>query len=125
MDKIIKVITSREDYDVRDSAEYALSVEQVIDILTYLPKDAKMVFCNDNGYTFAPIRRSTFVTEYVETKEEEEERLRKEQEEEERTHWVCPNCNCMDNIVIGINGGYHCLECGAKFKKVIIKVDNE
>lgn len=125
MDKIIKVITKREDHDIRDSAESALSVEEVIEILKYLPKDAKMVFSNDNGYTFAPVRENTFVQVEVETKEEEEERLRKEQEEEERTHWVCPNCNCVDNIVIGVNGGYHCLECGAKFKKVIIKVDNE
>lgn len=125
METIIKVITSREDYDIRDSAESALSVEKVIGILTYLPKDAKMVFCNDNGFTFAPIRRSTFVTEYVETKEEEEERLRKEAEEEERTHWVCPKCGGIDTPVYSVKGGYQCMECGEHFKKPIIKIDNE
>ena len=125
METIIKVITSREDYDIRDSAESARSVEEVIDILTYLPKDAKMVFCNDNGFTFAPIRRSAFVTEYVETKEEEQERLRKEEEEEERTHWVCPKCGGIDTPVCSVKGGYQCMECGGHFKKPIIKKDNE
>ena len=81
MDTIIKVITNREDYDIRDSAENALTIEETIEILKYLPPKAKIVFSNDNGYTFAPVRRGTFVTEYVETKEEEEERIRKEQEE--------------------------------------------
>ena len=81
MDTIVKVITNREDYDIRDSAENALTIEETIEILKYLPPKAKIVFSSDNGYTFAPVRRSTFVTEYVETKEEEEERIRKEQEE--------------------------------------------
>ena len=81
MDTIVKVITKREDYDIRDSAENALTIEETIEILKYLPPKAKIVFSNDNGYTFAPVRQSTFVTEYVETKEEEEERIRKEQEE--------------------------------------------
>ena len=114
MDTIVKVVTHREDYDIRDSAEYALSVEQVIDILTYLPKNAKMVFCNDNGHTFAPVRRSTFVTEFVETKEEEEERIRKEEEGEEDL--VCPNCE-SDNIYWSIRGHMRCMNCDAKFKK--------
>ena len=116
MDTIIKLITHREDYDIRDSAENALSVEQVIDILTYLPKDAKMVFCNDNGHTFAPVRRSTFVTEFVETKEEEEERIRKEEEEDEKTTLVCPNCG-SDNIYWSVRGHMRCMSCDAKFNK--------
>ena len=125
MDTIVKVITTREDYDVRDSAENALTIEEIIDILTYLPKKAKVVLCNDNGYTFAPVRRSTFVTEYVETKEEEEERIRKEEEEEENTHWICPNCKGEDTAVYSVDGGYMCMECGSKFKKPIIVVNNK
>ena len=31
MDTIVKVITTREDYDVRDSAENALTIEEVIE----------------------------------------------------------------------------------------------
>jgi hypothetical protein len=75
MDAIVKVITTRENYDIRDSAENALTIEEIGDILKYLPPKAKVVLCNDNGHTFAPVRRSTFVTEYVETKEEEKERI--------------------------------------------------
>ena len=116
MDTIIKLITHREDYDIRDSAENALSVGQVIDILTYLLKDAKMVFCNDNGHTFAPVRRSTFVTEFVETKAEEEERIRKEEEEDEKTTLVCPNCG-SDNIYWSVRGHMRCMSCDAKFNK--------
>lgn len=75
MDTIVKVITTREDYDIRDSAENALSVEEIREILKYLPSKAKVVLTNDNGHTFAPVRRSTFVTEFVETKEEEEKMI--------------------------------------------------
>lgn len=127
METIIKVITTREDYDIRDSAECSLSVQDIIDRLECLPRNAKVVMSNDNGFTFAPFRESTFVEVEVETKAEEEERERREREEEENTHWVCPKCNCEDSIIISVspNGNYHCLECGENFKKVIIKIDNE
>jgi DNA-directed RNA polymerase subunit RPC12/RpoP len=125
METIIKVITSREDYDIRDSAECSLSVQDIIDRLECLPRNAKVVMSNDNGFTFAPFRESTFSQVEVETKEEEEERLRKEAEEEERTHWVCPKCGGIDTPVYSVKGGYQCMECGERFKKPIIKIDNE
>ena len=55
MDTIVKVITNREDYDIRDSAENALTIEETIEILKYLPPKAKIVFSNDNGYTLLPL----------------------------------------------------------------------
>ena len=116
MDTIVKVITTREDYDVRDSAENALTIEEVIEVLKYLPQKAKVVLCNDNGHTFAPVRRSTFVTEYVETKEEEEERIRKEEEEDEKTTLVCPNCG-SDNIYWSVRWHMRCMSCDGKFNK--------
>ena len=116
MDTIVKVFTTREDYDIRDSAKNALTIEEIIDVLTYLPKKAKVVLTNDNGHTFAPVRRSTFVTEYVETKEEEEERIRKEEEEDEKTALVCPNCG-SDNIYWSVRGHMRCMSCDAKFNK--------
>ena len=125
METIIKVITSKEDYDIRDSAECSLTVQDIIDRLECLPKDAKVVMSNDNGFTFAPFRESTFRQVEVETKEEEAERIRKEEEEEENTHWICPNCNGEDTCVSSVKGGYQCLECGAKFKKPIIVVSNK
>lgn len=116
MDTIVKVITTREDYDIRDSAENALTIEEIIEVLKFLPPKAKVVLTNDNGYTFAPIRRSTFVTEYVETKEEEEERIRKEEEEDEKTSLVCPRCG-SDNIYWSVRGHMRCMSCDAKFNK--------
>ena len=60
MDTIVKIITNREDYDIRDSAENALTIEETIEILKYLPPKAKIVFSNDNGYTFACAVLGTF-----------------------------------------------------------------
>lgn len=116
METIIKVITSREDYDIRDSAECSLSVQDIIDRLECLPRNAKVVMSNDNGFTFAPFRESTFKQVEVETKEEEEERLRKEAEEDEKTTLVCPNCG-SDNIYWSVRGHMRCMSCDAKFNK--------
>lgn len=116
METIIKVITSREDYDIRDSAECSLSVQDIIDRLECLPRNAKVVMSNDNGFTFAPFRESTFSQVEVETREEEEERLRKEEEEDEKTALVCPNCG-SDNIYWSVRGHMRCMSCDAKFNK--------
>ena len=116
METIIKVITSREDYDIRDSAECSLSVQDIIDRLECLPRNAKVVMSNDNGFTFAPFGESTFKQVEVETKEEEEERLRKEAEEDEKTTLVCPNCG-SDNIYWSVRGHMRCMSCYAKFNK--------
>ena len=106
MDTIVKVVATREDYDARDSAKNALSVEEIIDVLTYLPKKAKVVLTDNYGITFAPIRRGSFLTEYVETKEEEEK----------KTALVCPNCG-SDNIYWSVRGHMRCMSCDAIFNK--------
>lgn len=123
MEKIVILRTTRDDHDIRESAKYSYSVEQIMDILSRCPKDAKMVFSNDNGFSFGSIDGATIRIVDVETKEEEEERIRKEEEEEERTHWVCPKCGGIDTPVYSVKGGYQCMECGESFKKVIIKKD--
>ena len=112
METIIKVITTKEDHDIRDSAECSLSVQDVIDRLECLPKDAKIVMSNDNGYTFAPFRESTFVEVEVETREEETARL----EEEDNEVLVCPHCK-SESIVYNFSGYWQCLDCNKKFKK--------
>ena len=59
MERVIKLRTSREYYSIKECAEHSLSVAEVIDILSYLPKDAKVVFSNDNGYTFGAVNDDT------------------------------------------------------------------
>ena len=125
METIIKVITRREDYDIRDSMDSSMTIQDVIDYLHTFPMDAKIVMSNDNGFTFAPFREGTFMKVDVETREEEAERERREQEEEDNTHWICPNCNEEDTTICSINGGYQCMECGSKFDKPIIVVNNK
>lgn len=114
MEKIVILRTTRDDHDIRESAKYSYSVEQIMDILSRCPKDAKMVFSNDKGYTFGTIDSSTIRIVEVETKEEEEERIRKEEEEEEIL--VCPDCE-SDNIYWSVRGYMRCVDCDAKFKK--------
>lgn len=123
MEKIVILRTTRDNYDMRETAKHSYSVEQIMDILSRCPKDAKVVFSNDKGYTFGELGVNTIRIVEVETKEEEEERIRKEEEEEERTHWVCPKCGGIDTPVCSVKGGYQCMECGESFKKVIIKKD--
>ena len=114
MEQIVILRTTRDKYDIRECAKHSYSVEQIMDILSRCPKDAKMVFSNDNGFSFGSIDGATIRVVEVETKEEEEERIRKEEEEEENL--VCPNCE-SDNIYWSVRGHMRCMDCDAKFIK--------
>lgn len=81
MEKVVKFKTHRSDYDIRESMKYAISVSGLIEILERCPSDAKVVFDNDNGYTFGEI--SPNVIKIVEVETYEEEREREEREERE------------------------------------------
>ena len=81
MEKVVKFKTHRSDYDIRESMKYALSVSGLIKILERLPSDAKVVFDNDNGYTFGEISPNTIKLIEVETYEEEQEREEREARE--------------------------------------------
>ena len=100
MQTIIKLYTSRDAYDVRDAAEYSMTIGELISELRQYDEDDKVVFCNDNGYTYGGISESEIVECEVETyeeerkerkerkeKEEERERERREKEEEEREEY--------------------------------------
>lgn len=82
MEKVVKFKTHRSDYDIRESMKYAISVSGLIEILERLPSDAKVVFDNDNGYTFGEISPNTIRLVEVETYEEEKEREEREEKEE-------------------------------------------
>ena len=114
MEQIVILKTSRDEYDIRESAKVSYSVEELIERLENFPKGAKIVFSNDNGHTFGSIDGGTIRILNVETKEEE--RIRKEKEEDEKTTLVCPNCG-SDNIYWSVRGHMRCMSCDAKFNK--------
>ena len=59
MGHIVTLKTSRDYYDIKDCAEYSLSVAEIMDILSRCPEDAKVVFSNDNGYTYGIVDNNT------------------------------------------------------------------
>ena len=79
MERIVTLKTCRSEYDIRCASEYSITVEEFIDILSRCPKDSKVVFSNDNGYTYGEIGYSTIRVKEVETFEEEKEREEREQ----------------------------------------------
>lgn len=89
MDSVVKFKTHRSDYDIRESMPQAITVNDLIAILECYPGDAKVVFDNDNGYTFGGITGSCVRLADVETYDEEKERelreqIQADQEEAER-----------------------------------------
>ena len=59
MNQIVALRTNRDYYDVREAAEYSLTVNELIDILSYYSGDTKVVFSNDNGYTYGVLSDNT------------------------------------------------------------------
>lgn len=59
MNQIVALRTNRDYYDVREAAEYSLTVNELIDILSYYSGDTKVVFSNDNGYTYGVVSDNT------------------------------------------------------------------
>lgn len=123
METYIKIKATREKHDVRDVVTNTIG--ELIENLKQFPSDAKIVISFDNGYMYGGIGWHNLRESEVETYAEEAERIRKEEDEEERTHWVCPKCGGVDTPVYSVRGGYQCMECGERFKKPIIKTDNE
>lgn len=81
MEKIVTLLTSRDEYDIRRASESSMTVRDLIDELENYPLDAKIVFSNDRGYTYGYITYSKIDMEEVETFEKEEERQCREEEE--------------------------------------------
>lgn len=81
MERIVTLLTSRDEYDIRRASESSMTVEELINELECYPSDAKIVFSNDKGYTYGYITTSKIDMKEVETFEEEDERERREQDE--------------------------------------------
>ena len=73
MINIVILKTSRDSYDIRESADYSMTVGELINELKKnYDEDDKIVFSNDNGYTYGIIERESIDEECVETREEED-----------------------------------------------------
>jgi hypothetical protein len=71
--RIITIDTRRSDYSVREAAEESITVTELIEELSCLPGDCKVVFKNDNGYTYGYIQGEDIDSEYIEPEEDEKE----------------------------------------------------
>lgn len=83
MQNIVKLNVSRDTYSIREAADYSISVEELIDTLRRLNPEDKVVFSNDNGYTYGYVCEDVVEEEEVETREEEERREEIEDAESE------------------------------------------
>lgn len=83
MERVVKIETSRDSYDIRESMAHSMTIEELIDELHCYPMDAKVVFSNDNGYTYGVINCESICQSNVKTYEEEREEEEKERREEE------------------------------------------
>ena len=73
MERIITISTNRSHYDIKGAADESITVEELIEELRYLPGDCKVVFKNDNGYTYGYIQDRDIDSEYIEPEEEDED----------------------------------------------------
>ena len=85
MIEIVKLYTSRDEYDIRLAAERSLTVGELIDELKRMDENAKVVFDNDNGYTYGYVCSESVDSDMYETREEEERREAMEELNEELT----------------------------------------
>lgn len=83
MVNIVMFNTSRDSYDIRESADCSITVGELISELRNYDEDDKIVFSNDNGYTYGYISRESLDDKLVETREEERARERREELEGE------------------------------------------
>ena len=73
MIRIVTLNTNRYEYDIRDAAASSITVRELIDELerNYNEED-KIVFSNDNGYTYGYVTEDRLQEHTVKTREEEE-----------------------------------------------------
>jgi hypothetical protein len=73
MIRIVTLNTNRYTYDIRDAAASSITVRELIDELERnYNEDDKIVFSNDNGYTYGYVTEDRLQEHTVKTREEEE-----------------------------------------------------
>jgi len=85
MERIVKICPTRDNYDIRESAESSVSVGSLIERLENFPRDSKIVVSFDNGYIFGALSDSNIRMVEVESFEEEREREEREEREWEES----------------------------------------
>ena len=79
METIVTLNTNRSEYDIREAAKCSCTVRELVDeLLSNYNEDDKIVFSNDNGYTFGYVGAGYIDAQRVETYEEEEAREKRE-----------------------------------------------
>lgn len=86
METIVTLNTNRSEYDIREAAKCSCTVRELVDeLLSNYNEDDKIVFSNDNGYTFGYVGAGYIDEHNVETQEEEELREKMGELDEELT----------------------------------------
>ena len=73
MERIITLNTNRSEYDIREAAKNSITVAEFIRELEQYDEDAKIVFSNDNGYTYGYVGGGYIDEHYVKSEEDEED----------------------------------------------------
>ena len=94
MIKIVTLNTNRSEYDIREAAACSMTVGELIDELECnYDRNDKIVFSNDNGYTYGYIGAGYIDAQRVETHEEEEYREKRENMEMLRDELLDLHCD--------------------------------
>lgn len=67
--------TTRTDYSATEAAKHTISVGELIRELENFDEDEKIVFCNDNGYTYGSIS-GRLIVEVDDEEEKDEEDIK-------------------------------------------------
>ena len=74
MEKIAILKTNHSEYSIKEAADYSITVRELIKYLQdNLDSDSRIVFSNDNGYTYGYITESVVGEQFWEEEPEEEE----------------------------------------------------
>lgn len=76
--EIVTLLTNRYYYDIVEAADASITVRELIERLSEFDPDEKVVFSNDNGYTYGYITDSVVTSEEVHGEEDEDPGLTRE-----------------------------------------------
>lgn len=73
--RYIALSTCREGYNVQQAEDYesALTVGELIEVLSQYDENTKVYFCNDHGYTYGSVTEDCIDEDEYEEEEEDEE----------------------------------------------------